>query len=89
MARYNPKVTPEMERIVAKALTKDKEERYQHSDDLAADLRHERKNLEYAKAPVVPKPEAVHKPKKSALKILVPATAVAILALLFFIFNPF
>ena len=39
LIRYNPKVTPELERIVSKALTKDKAERYQHADDLLADLR--------------------------------------------------
>lgn len=89
LARFNPKVTPELERMVAKALTKNKEERYQHSDDLAADLRHERKNLEYAKTTTVPKPEAVHQPKKNLLKILVPTSALAILLLLFLIFNPF
>lgn len=88
LARFNPKVTPELERIAAKALTKDKEERYQHSDDLAADLRHERKNLEYAKTTTVPKPEAIHRPKKNLLKILVPTSALAILLLLFLIFNP-
>ncbi|MCI0405813.1 MAG: protein kinase [candidate division Zixibacteria bacterium] len=89
LARFNDKVTPELQRIVSKALAKDKTERYQHIDDMAADLRHDRKGLEYAKAPVVPKPEAIHKPKKNLLKILVPTSAVALLALLFFIFNPF
>ena len=33
-----------------KALAKDKDDRYQHADDLLADLRRERKQLEYAKA---------------------------------------
>ena len=89
LARYNDRVSSELQRIVSKALAKNKEERYQHIDDMAADLRHERKNLEYAKAPVVPKPEAVHQPKKNLLKIVVPTSAVALLALLFFVFNPF
>ena len=39
-----------LKRIVSKALAKDKEERYQHIDDLLADLRRERKNLEYARS---------------------------------------
>jgi len=89
LARFNNAVTPELQRIVSKALAKDKAERYQHIDDLAADLRHERKNLEYAKSSTIPKAEAVPKPKKKLLKILVPTSAAAILALLFFIFNPF
>lgn len=89
LARFNDKVTMELQRIVSKALVKDKSERYQHIDDMTADLRRERKALEYAKAPVVPQPEAIHKPKKNILKIVVPTSAAAVLALLFFIFNPF
>lgn len=50
IARFNDKVSPELERIVYKALSKDREERYQHIDDMLADLRREKKNLEYAKA---------------------------------------
>ncbi len=88
-ARYNDKVTPELQRIISKALEKEKQERYQHIDELGADLRRERKNLEYAKSSTVPKAEAVSKPKKNLLKILLPTSAAAILALLFFIFNPF
>jgi serine/threonine protein kinase/Tfp pilus assembly protein PilF len=48
IARYNNKVSPELERIVLKAMAKDKEERYQHVDDMLADLRKERKKIEYA-----------------------------------------
>jgi tetratricopeptide (TPR) repeat protein/tRNA A-37 threonylcarbamoyl transferase component Bud32 len=50
IARFNNKVTPELERIVFKALSKDRDERYQHADDMLADLRHERKRLDYAKS---------------------------------------
>jgi len=50
IARFNEKVTQEIERIVSKTLAKDKEDRYQHVDDLIADLRRERKNIEYARA---------------------------------------
>ena len=53
IARFNTKVSPEIERIVFKALTKDKNERYQHIDDLLADLRKEQKNLEYSEASYV------------------------------------
>ncbi|MGA2623735.1 MAG: protein kinase [Bacteroidota bacterium] len=56
IARFNGKVTLELERIVAKALAKDKQERYQHADDLLADLRTERKKLEYAKTGYVSAP---------------------------------
>lgn len=49
IARFNEKVTPEIERIVGKALEKDREDRYQHIDDAMSDLRRERKHLEYAR----------------------------------------
>ncbi len=50
VARFNEKVTPEIEYLVGKALAKDREDRYQHVDDLLADLRREKRNLEYAQA---------------------------------------
>jgi len=49
MARFNDKIPADLERIVLKALAKDKDERYQHADDMLADLRRERKNLEYGR----------------------------------------
>ena len=89
LARFNDKVTPELQRVVSKALEKDKQERYQHVDELAADLRRERKNWEYAKSSTVPKAEVASRPKRNILKVVIPTSAVAILALLFFLFNPF
>ncbi|MDI6767168.1 MAG: protein kinase [Bacteroidota bacterium] len=50
LARFNEKVTDEIQHIVSKALEKDRDDRYQHIDDLLSDLRRERKKLEYAKA---------------------------------------
>ena len=49
VARFNAQATAKMEDLVAKALAKEREERYQHIDDLMADLRRERKTLEYAR----------------------------------------
>ena len=48
LARFNETVTQELERIVTKALAKDPQDRYQHMDDILADLRHERKCLDLA-----------------------------------------
>ncbi|MGA9770214.1 MAG: protein kinase [Blastocatellia bacterium] len=46
LARYSPEVPTELERIVHKALAKDREERYQTSKDLAIDLRRLRQHLD-------------------------------------------
>ena len=46
LARYAREVPPELERIVNKALTKDRDERYQTAKDLLIDLRRLRQQLE-------------------------------------------
>ncbi|MBA4313675.1 MAG: serine/threonine protein kinase, partial [Chlorobiaceae bacterium] len=50
LARYNEKITDELQHIVSKSLEKDRDDRYQHIDEMLSDLRRERKKLEYAKA---------------------------------------
>jgi len=89
VARFNSKVSQELERIVSKALAKEKEERYQHIDDLLADLRREKKSLEYVKTTQIPLEAMPPKPKKKLLPFLVPASIVFILVLLFLILKPF
>ncbi len=49
VARFNSQASAKLEDMVSKALAKDREERYQHIDDLLADLRRERKVLEYTR----------------------------------------
>jgi serine/threonine-protein kinase len=46
LARFLPDISPEMERIVDKALAKDREERYQTIKDLLIDLKKLRKRLD-------------------------------------------
>jgi serine/threonine protein kinase/tetratricopeptide (TPR) repeat protein len=89
VVRYNNKVPPELERIVFKALAKDKEERYQHIDDLLADLRREKKSLEYVKITVTPKPAEPQKSaKKKTLPLVVAGLAVLIVIVGYFaLFN--
>jgi len=95
LARFNETVTAETERIVAKALAKDREDRYQHVDEMLADLRRERKLLEYAKAgyatassqpPILATPSPR---KKRRLKIILASAGVVAIAALIVIFNPF
>jgi serine/threonine protein kinase/Flp pilus assembly protein TadD len=96
IARFNNHVTPELERVVIKALAKDPEDRYQHIDEMLADLRRERKQLEYARAGYATtstitqqvQPAAPAKPRR-LLKYLLPAGAIVVAAVLLLIFNPF
>jgi len=95
IARFNEKVTPEIERIVSKALAKDKEDRYQHVDEMLADIRRERKHLEYARAgyaTTATMSQASMQPvekKKNFLRYIIPAAAIVIVVILLLIFNPF
>jgi serine/threonine protein kinase/predicted Zn-dependent protease len=105
IARFNDKVSQKLEDIVFKSLEKDRDERYQHIDDMLADLRREKKNIEYAKSGYVKTTTAESavsgsnkeagslqkkfEIKKLPLKILFPALAVIILVAAFFISNPF
>jgi len=89
IARFNNQVSAKLEDIVSKALAKEKDERYQHIDDLLADLRRERKSLDYLKTGQIPKEVIVPKPKRKVLPIAIPASVVVILVLLFLILKPF
>ena len=46
LARYKADVPEGLQRIVDKALAKDKEERYQHADEIVADLKREKRTSE-------------------------------------------
>ena len=46
IARFNEKAGDDLQRIVGKAMAKDREERYQHVDDMLADLKRERRALD-------------------------------------------
>ena len=87
LARYKANVPEGLQRIVDKAMAKDKEERYQHADELLADLRRERKSLEYVKVAKIP--GEIRAPKKTLLPFVVPASIVFVLVLLFLILKPF
>ncbi len=96
VARYNDKVSRELEHIVIKSLAKDREERYQHCDDMLADLQKERKNMEYARSGYV-KASTIDRQsseikislKWKRLKIIIPIAAIVIVVLFFIVLNPF
>ncbi len=89
VVRFNNQVSSRLEDMVFKALAKEKEERYQHIDDLLADLRREKKSLEYAKTTPIPRQVAAPKPKRNLLPFIVPASMVFVIAFLFLVLKPF
>jgi len=87
LARYKADVPEGLQRIIDKGLAKDQEERYQHIDDLLADLKREKKSLEYVKVGQIPKEEIAPKPKNKLLPFIVPASIALVLAfVLIFLF---
>jgi len=85
---FNNQVSAKLEDMVFKALAKDKEERYQHIDDVLADLRREKKSLEYAKTQQIPREDMALKTRKKLLPFILPASIVFAIILLFLILKP-
>jgi len=89
VVRFNNQVSAKLEDMVLKALAKDKEERYQHIDDLLADLRREKKNLEYTKTTRIPTESVLPKTKKSLPSLVVAIITISVLVLLFLALKVF
>jgi eukaryotic-like serine/threonine-protein kinase len=77
LARLNPEVHPELERIIDKALEKDRDTRYQHASDLLADLKRLKRQSESSRVAVQALPES--KRKTNNTWIWIAAGAVVIL----------
>jgi eukaryotic-like serine/threonine-protein kinase len=74
--RLNPDVHTELERIIDKALEKDRDTRYQHAADMLADLKRLRRQSESNRVAIAPaEPE-----KKSSRAIWIAVAAVALIA---------
>ncbi len=79
LARYKANVPEGLQRIVDKALKKDRSTRYQSAAEVIADLRELQKETTAG---------VFAKPKKRLLPFIVPASIVFIIALLFLILKP-
>jgi TolB-like protein len=75
--RLNPEVNVELERIIDKALEKDRHIRYQHAADLLADLKRLKRQTESSRTAVV----AAEPQKKSARRIWMVASGAVLIAL--------
>ena len=89
LARYRADVPEGIQRIVDKALAKDISERYQHADDMVADLRHEKRLLETGASKTTRAEAARPAPRRRLLSILVPTVIVAAVLLVIFVLEPF
>jgi len=79
LARYKANVPEGLQRIVDKALKKDRSIRYQSAAEVIADL----KGLQKETTAVAPKP------RKKLLSFIIPASIVFVVALFFLILKPF
>jgi serine/threonine protein kinase/tetratricopeptide (TPR) repeat protein len=88
LARFNGQASPELQRIVSKALAKNPDERYQSAIDLGADLRRERRRTEsFLAAPT--SAEAESSRRRPAMKVLIPASLVFLVVLATLLLKPF
>src|SRR5437660_9711224 len=80
--RLNPDVPAELERILNKALDKDREVRYQHASDIRADLKRLKRDTESGRTAAV---TGAQEAKRSGLGAKVAVAAVTVMVALFVI----
>jgi tetratricopeptide (TPR) repeat protein/predicted Ser/Thr protein kinase len=92
LARYKRDVPEGLQRIVDKALAKDKEERYQHADEMVADLKREKRVSERivpSAAQVAQAAESAKGTARSPFRLVVPLAVVAVAIIIYLVFEPF
>ncbi|MFH1313959.1 MAG: protein kinase [Candidatus Eisenbacteria bacterium] len=89
LARYKADVPDGLQRIVDKALAKDREERYQHADELVADLKRDRRVSDHTAPRTATRMQPVAKPKKRTLRLAALFAVIAAIIILYFVFEPF
>jgi serine/threonine protein kinase/Tfp pilus assembly protein PilF len=88
LARYKNDVPEELQRIVTKALTKDKNLRYQHADEVSADLKSVRKGSESIEASRVLGASTAHRRKWTYLIAGLAMLVVTFLLIKVYVFKP-
>lgn len=76
--RLNPEVHSELERIIDKALEKDRDTRYQHAADLLADLKRLKRQTESSRVAVI---QAAPETNPKGRRVGIAATGMAVVAL--------
>jgi tetratricopeptide (TPR) repeat protein/predicted Ser/Thr protein kinase len=89
LARFKADLPEGLQRIVDRALAKDTRERYQHADDMVAELRHEKRLLETSASTVIQTQAIRPARSRRLLPIVIPAVIAAVVILLIFVFEPF
>jgi tetratricopeptide (TPR) repeat protein len=88
LARFKSGLPEGMQHIMDKALAKDKRERYQHVDEMVADLEHEKRLLDSSTV-VTAGLQAMPRSRRNLVRIVLPIAAIAVVVLLLLIFEPF
>ena len=89
LARYKADVPDGLQRIVAKALAKNPDERYQHADGLLADLKHEKRVSGQPVAATAPREVRTRKSISRLRRLVGLAAIVAAIAVFCAVFEPF